>query len=204
MSRLPTVTSAELNITLNAAGSIVGPDAGLWAGLRSGLSTSVRGLAYSLENRMGKGCSRLIEGLPAGVVIDPGVHRQRTSSTSRRIRPRTAGRKLRRIMAEFLVGVRMGKTIGSPVAILVAEQGFAARRSGGDTAAASAEAGTCGFGGVGQMADNRLPAGAGASECPRNCGTRGGWARAARCFLREFGIEVFRLRAVGRAGRGKI
>jgi hypothetical protein len=40
---------AKLDITLNAARSIVGPNAGLWAGLKGGISTSIRGLAYSLE-----------------------------------------------------------------------------------------------------------------------------------------------------------
>jgi hypothetical protein len=40
---------AKLDITLNAAGSIVGPDAGLWAGLKGGIGASIRGLAYSLE-----------------------------------------------------------------------------------------------------------------------------------------------------------
>ncbi len=40
---------ARLDITLNASKSIVGPDAGLWAGLTAGISASVRGLAYSVE-----------------------------------------------------------------------------------------------------------------------------------------------------------
>jgi len=40
---------AKLDITLNAASGIVGPDAGLWTGLKSGLGASVRGLAYSVE-----------------------------------------------------------------------------------------------------------------------------------------------------------
>jgi hypothetical protein len=40
---------AKLDITLTAAGSIVGPDAGLWAGLKGGIGASIRGLAYSLE-----------------------------------------------------------------------------------------------------------------------------------------------------------
>ncbi|HEY1922185.1 MAG TPA: DUF4349 domain-containing protein, partial [Tepidisphaeraceae bacterium] len=40
---------AKLDITLNAAGAIVGPGAGLWQGLKGGIGTSIRGLAYSLE-----------------------------------------------------------------------------------------------------------------------------------------------------------
>jgi len=40
---------AKLDITLNAASGIVGPDAGLWTGLKRRLGASVRGLAYSVE-----------------------------------------------------------------------------------------------------------------------------------------------------------
>jgi hypothetical protein len=40
---------AKLDITLDSPGAIVGPGAGLWAGLKSGLTTSIRGLAYSIE-----------------------------------------------------------------------------------------------------------------------------------------------------------
>ena len=40
---------AKLDITLNATSAIVGPQAGLWAGLKGGLGASMRGLAYSFE-----------------------------------------------------------------------------------------------------------------------------------------------------------
>ena len=40
---------ARLDVTLVAGSGIVGPDAGLWQGLKNGLSASVHGLAYSLE-----------------------------------------------------------------------------------------------------------------------------------------------------------
>jgi hypothetical protein len=40
---------AKLDVTLAAGSGIVGPDAGLWQGLKNGLSASVHGLAYSLE-----------------------------------------------------------------------------------------------------------------------------------------------------------
>jgi anti-sigma factor RsiW len=50
---------AKLDITLNATSAIVGPGAGLWAGLKGGLSASVRGLAYSLELVIIGGCLAL-------------------------------------------------------------------------------------------------------------------------------------------------
>jgi hypothetical protein len=50
---------AKLDITLNAASAIVGPDAGLWAGLKAGLGASVRGLAYSFELVIIGGCLAL-------------------------------------------------------------------------------------------------------------------------------------------------
>jgi len=40
---------AKLDITLSAPGAIVGSDTGLWASFKDGLSTSIRGLAFSLE-----------------------------------------------------------------------------------------------------------------------------------------------------------
>ena len=50
---------AKLDITLNATSAIVGPNAGLWAGLKGGLVASVRGLAYSLELVIIGGCLAL-------------------------------------------------------------------------------------------------------------------------------------------------
>jgi hypothetical protein len=40
---------AKFDLTLNAASAVVGPQAGLWAGLKSSVSASIRGLAYSFE-----------------------------------------------------------------------------------------------------------------------------------------------------------
>jgi hypothetical protein len=40
---------AKFDLTLNATGTVVGPQAGLWAGLKSSLGASIHGLAYSFE-----------------------------------------------------------------------------------------------------------------------------------------------------------
>src|SRR5690606_4965996 len=71
----------------------------------------------------GKALITLIEGLPAGVSIDQemidGELRRRQGGYGR------GGRqKIETDRAEFLTGVRMGKTIGSPVAMLIPNKDF--------------------------------------------------------------------------------
>ena len=77
------------------------------------------GLSYRTAGEShGKGMIALVEGMPVGVPIDNAL-------IDRELQRRQGGygrggrQKIETDRGEFLSGVRLGKTIGSPVAILI-------------------------------------------------------------------------------------
>jgi chorismate synthase len=146
----------------------------------------------------GKALIALVEGLPEGVPVDAafidGELRRRQGGYGR------GGRqKIETDHAEFLSGVRLGKTIGSPIAIeivnkdarlddLAATPPLHRPRPGHADLAGSVKWLTT---------DCRLTL---ERASARETAARVAAGALARCFLREFGIEVFGfVRAVGPA-----
>jgi chorismate synthase len=146
----------------------------------------------------GKALIALVEGLPEGVTVDlafiDGELRRRQGGYGR------GGRqKIETDHAEFLSGVRLGKTIGSPIAIeivnkdarlddLAATPPLHRPRPGHADLAGSVKWLTT---------DCRLTL---ERASARETAARVAAGALARCFLREFGIEVFGfVRAVGTA-----
>ena len=123
------------------------------------------------------GVDYAFEGMPAGVPVDVelinGELRRRQGGYGR------GGRqKIETDQVEFLSGVRLNKTIASPIAMMIPNKDSRLD----DLAApppASAEARACGFGGLGEMADDRLPRDAGTRKCARNGGARRGGGAGA-------------------------
>ncbi len=146
----------------------------------------------------GKALIALVEGLPEGVAVDQGFIdgelRRRQGGYGR------GGRqKIETDQAEFLGGVRLGKTIGSPIAIEIVNK--AARLD--DLAATPPlhrpRPGHADLAGSVKWltTDCRLTL---ERASARETAARVAAGALARCFLREFGIEVFGfVRAVGPA-----
>jgi len=146
----------------------------------------------------GKALITLIEGLPAGVPIDQafidGELRRRQGGYGR------GGRqKIETDHAEFLTGVRMGKTIGSPVTMLIPNKDF---RLDDPTKTPPLHRPRPGHadlaGSVKWLTTDCRETLERASA--RETAARVAAGALARCFLREFGIEVFGfVRQVGEA-----
>src|SRR5690606_15430202 len=146
----------------------------------------------------GKALITLIEGLPAGVPIDQafidGELRRRQGGYGR------GGRqKIETDHAEFLTGVRMGKTIGSPMTMLIPNKDF---RLDDPTKTPPLHRPRPGHadlaGSVKWLTTDCRETLERASA--RETAARVAAGALARCFLREFGIEVFGfVRQVGEA-----
>jgi chorismate synthase len=146
----------------------------------------------------GKALIALVEGLPEGVAVDQafidGELRRRQGGYGR------GGRqKIETDHAQFLSGVRLGKTIGSPIAIEIVNKDSRLDDLAATPALHRPRPGHADLAGSVKWltTDCRLTL--------ERASARGTAARVAagalgRCFLREFGIEVFGfVRAVGTA-----
>src|SRR3954447_597558 len=146
----------------------------------------------------GKGLITLVEGLPAGVAVDSalidGELRRRQGGYGR------GGRqKIETDRAEFLTGVRMGHTIGSPVAMLVPNKDSRLDDPAATPPLHRPRPGHADLAGSVKWLTTDC------RETLERASARETAARVAagglaRCFLKQFGIEVFGfVRAVGPA-----
>ncbi len=146
----------------------------------------------------GKALITLIEGMPAGVPLDK-------SFIDAELRRRQGGygrggrQKLETDAIDFLTGVRMGKSIGSPIAMLIANKDA---RLDDPTATPPLHRPRPGHadlaGSIKWLTTDCRETLARASA--RETAARVAAGGVARCLLREFGIEVFGfVRAVGQA-----
>jgi chorismate synthase len=146
----------------------------------------------------GKGLITLVEGLPAGVAVDStlidGELRRRQGGYGR------GGRqKIETDRAEFITGVRMGRTIGSPVAMLVPNKDSRLDDPAATPPLHRPRPGHADLAGSVKWLTTDC------RETLERASARETAARVAagglaRCLLREFGIEVFGfVRAVGPA-----
>jgi len=146
----------------------------------------------------GKALVALIEGMPEGVAIDQafidGELRRRQGGYGR------GGRqKIETDHAEFLSGVRMGKTIGSPIAIQIANKDSRLDDPAATPPLHRPRPGHADLAGSVKWltTDCRLTL---ERASARETAARVSAGAVARCLLREFGIEVFGfVRAVGSA-----
>ncbi len=146
----------------------------------------------------GKALVALIEGMPEGVAIDQafidGELRRRQGGYGR------GGRqKIEADHAEFLSGVRMGKTIGSPIAIQIANKDSRLDDPAATPPLHRPRPGHADLAGSVKWltTDCRLTL---ERASARETAARVSAGAVARCLLREFGIEVFGfVRAVGSA-----
>src|SRR4051812_47970201 len=146
----------------------------------------------------GKGLITLVEGLPAGVPVDSalidGELRRRQGGYGR------GGRqKIETDRAEFITGVRMGRTIGSPVTMLIPNKDS---RLDDPTATPPLHRPRPGHadlaGSIKWLTTDCRETLERASA--RETAARGAAGGLARCFLKQFGIEVFGfVRTVGQA-----
>src|ERR1700683_1625387 len=137
----------------------------------------------------GKALISLIEGLPEGVAVDPafidGELRRRQGGYGR------GGRqKIETDHAEFLSGVRMGRTIASPVAMLIANKDSRLADPAAPPPLHRPRPGHADLAGSVKWLTNDC------RETLERASARETAARVAagalaRCLLREFGIEVF-------------
>jgi chorismate synthase len=146
----------------------------------------------------GKALIALIEGIPEGVTIDQpfidGELRRRQGGYGR------GGRqKIETDHAEFLSGVRLGKTIGSPIAIEIINKDSRLDDPAATPPLHRPRPGHADLAGSVKWltTDCRLTL---ERASARETAARVSAGALARCFLREFGIEVFGfVRAVGSA-----
>jgi chorismate synthase len=146
----------------------------------------------------GKALIALIEGVPEGVSIDQafidGELKRRQGGYGR------GGRqKIESDHAEFLGGVRMGKTIGSPIAIQIVNKDARLDDPGATPPLHRPRPGHADLAGSVKWltTDCRLTL---ERASARETAARVSAGAVARCLLREFGIEVFGfVRAVGSA-----
>jgi len=146
----------------------------------------------------GKALIALVEGLPEGVTVDQafidGELRRRQGGYGR------GGRqKIETDHAEFLGGVRLGKTIGSPIAIEIVNKDARLDDLAATPALHRPRPGHADLAGSVKWltTDCRLTL---ERASARETAARVAAGALARCFLREFGIEVFGfVRAVGPA-----
>ncbi|MGD0464395.1 MAG: chorismate synthase [Tepidisphaeraceae bacterium] len=146
----------------------------------------------------GKAVIALIEGMPEGVAIDQafidGELKRRQGGYGR------GGRqKIETDHAELLSGVRMGKTIGSPIAIQIANVDSRLDDPAATPPLHRPRPGHADLAGSVKWltTDCRLTL---ERASARETAARVSAGAVARCFLREFGIEVFGfVRAVGTA-----
>ena len=146
----------------------------------------------------GKALISLVEGLPAGIIVDnlliDGELRRRQGGYGR------GGRqKIETDHAEFLSGVRMGKTIGSPVAMEIVNKDARLDDAAATPPLYRPRPGHADLAGSVKWLTTDC------RETLERASARETAARVAagalsRCLLREFGIEVFGfVRAVGTA-----
>src|SRR5579862_5538079 len=146
----------------------------------------------------GKALIALVEGMPAGIPIDStfidGELRRRQGGYGR------GGRqKIETDRAEFLTGVRMGKTIGSPIAIEIINKDARLDDPSATPPLHRPRPGHADLAGSVKWltTDCRLTL---ERASARETAARVAAGAVARCLLREFGIEVFGfVRAVGLA-----
>ena len=146
----------------------------------------------------GKALIALVEGLPEGVAVDQGFIdgelRRRQGGYGR------GGRqKIETDHAEFLGGVRLGKTIGSPIAIEIVNKDARLDDLAATPALHRPRPGHADLAGSVKWltTDCRLTL---ERASARETAARVAAGALSRCFLREFGIEVFGfVRAVGPA-----
>jgi len=146
----------------------------------------------------GKALIALVEGLPEGVAVDQGFIdgelRRRQGGYGR------GGRqKIETDHAEFLGGVRLGKTIGSPIAIEIVNKDARLDDLAATPALHRPRPGHADLAGSVKWltTDCRLTL---ERASARETAARVAAGALSRCFLREFGIEVFGfVRAVGTA-----
>jgi len=146
----------------------------------------------------GKALIALVEGLPEGVTVDSafvdGELRRRQGGYGR------GGRqKIETDHAEFLGGVRLGKTIGSPIAIEIVNKDARLDDPAATPALHRPRPGHADLAGSVKWltTDCRLTL---ERASARETAARVAAGALSRCFLREFGIEVFGfVRAVGPA-----
>src|SRR5438552_3230861 len=137
----------------------------------------------------GKALLALVEGMPAGVTIDQdfidGELRRRQGGYGR------GGRqKIETDRAEFLAGVRMGRTIGSPVTLLIANKDFRLDDPQATPPLHRPRPGHADLAGsVKWLTTDCRETLERASA--RETAARVAAGALARCFLRAFGIEVF-------------
>jgi len=146
----------------------------------------------------GKALIALVEGLPEGVAVDQafidGELRRRQGGYGR------GGRqKIETDHAQFLSGVRLGKTIGSPIAIEIVNKDSRLDDLAATPALHRPRPGHADLAGSVKWltTDCRLTL---ERASARETAARVAAGALGRCFLREFGIEVFGfVRAVGTA-----
>ena len=73
----------------------------------------------------GPGLTAVVEGLPAGLELHPGRHRPRPRAAPARPRPRRADEDRDATAPRSPPGVRHGRTLGSPVALLIENRDYA-------------------------------------------------------------------------------
>src|SRR5881227_51750 len=149
----------------------------------------------------GKALITLIEGLPAGVPID-------SAFIDNELRRRQGGygrggrQKIETDRAEFLSGVRMGKTIGSPVTMLIANKDSRLDDPAATPPLHRPRPGHADLAGsIKWLTTDCRETLERASA--RETAARVAAGALARCLLKEFGIDVFGfVRAVGPATAG--
>src|SRR3954462_3619112 len=146
----------------------------------------------------GKGLITLVEGLPAGVPVDSalidGELRRRQGGYGR-----GGGEKIENARGGGLTGVRMGRTIGSPVAMLVPNKDSRLDDPAATPPLHRPRPGHADLAGsIKWLTTDCRETLERASA--RETAARVAAGALARCFLREFGIEVFGfVRTVGQA-----
>ena len=146
----------------------------------------------------GKALISFVEGMPEGVSVDSGF-------IDAELRRRQGGygrggrQKIETDRAEFLTGVRMGKTIGSPIAMLIPNKDFRLDDPAATPALHRPRPGHADLAGSVKYltTDCRLVL---ERASARETAARVAAGALSRCLLREFGIEVFGfVRSVGDA-----